>query len=209
VYLDGTTRNLLYIDFAQLPNLFIPTGTYQVTFDFFVNEIGKYNDRLLKLTKISPSRYEVELEHTSPTTANLDKVKKFMEQGISSTWAIDAAKQIFNQIGSNTLDVPASDVTITGSNVLNNLDSGSTLITYGFAQDSIEGKPGIYTLTQQVLNLAYASASKKIQHDIDTGTGSFTATQLYGYVTSSIRLAYDVILVDELTNPSKYRFDLI
>ena len=209
IYQDNSSRNLLYVDFAQLPNLFLPTGTYQVTFDFYVNEIGSYDERNLKVTKISPSRYEVELEHTNPTPENLEEVQKFVEHGINAKWVLDATKQIFNQIGSQTLDVPASDVTITGSNVLTNLDSGSTLIDYGFAEDSLDGKPGIYTLTQQILDIAYSSASKQIQRDIDTGTGSFTATRLYGYVTSSIREAYDTLLIDELTNPSKYRFDLI
>jgi len=33
--------------------------------------------------------------------------------------------------------------------------------------------------------------------------------QLYGYVTTSLRTAYNELLTDESTNPTKYRFDLL
>lgn len=209
VYSNGTKRTLLYIDFSKAPEVFLPTGKYQITLNIFADVIGSYDDKVLRITKISPSRREVELEHTNPTLQNIDKIKNYVQHTISSDWIYIALQQIFNQTGADTQYIPASNVGMTTSSVLFTLDPSSSLSTYKFDVDSIEGKPGVNTLTKQILDRAYLITTQSLVRDIASGTSSFTAKQIYGYVTTSLRTAYDELLVDEATNPTKYRFDLI
>jgi len=208
-YSDNTIRTLLYINFAELPNFFLPTGKYQVTFNIFSGVIGSYDNKILRVTKISPSRREVELENTKPTLQNISKIKSYVEPAISSDWIYVTIQQIYNQIGADTQYIPASNVGMTTASVLLTLDPSSSLSTYKFDTDSIDGKPGVNTLTKQVLNKAYLITTQSLVQDISRGTSSFTANQLYGYVTKSLRTAYNELLTDESTNPTKYRFDLL
>jgi len=211
-YTDNTTRTILYIDFSQLDNFFgefISLGQYQVTFNIFVNEIGSDDNKVLRITKISPSRKEVELQYINPTSESIMQLKKYVEPAVSSDMILNVTQQIYSQMGAETLYVPASPVGITTSSVLLAIESSSVLVNYGFAVDSTDNRPGVNTLTRQVLDNAYKITSASLLRDINAGTSSFTAQRVYGYVTTSLRTAYDALLVDEATNPAKYRFDLI
>jgi len=211
-YTDNTTRTILYIDFSQLDNFFgefISLGQYQVTFNIFVNEIGSDDNKVLRITKISPSRKEVELQYINPTSQSIMQLKTYVEPAISSDMILNVTQQIYSQMGAETLYVPASPVGITTSSVLLAIESSSVLVNYGFAADSTDNRPGVNTLTRQVLDNAYKITSASLLRDLNAGTSSFTAQRVYGYVTTSLRTAYDALLVDEATNPAKYRFDLI
>lgn len=206
-YTDGTKRNFLYIDFTKFTDLKLPIGQYSATLNFFVDEIGSYDDRVLKVERISTSRNEVQLKLMSSSLQT--KMQSFAEPQISNQYINDALLQIFNQAGSNDVSIPASDVKITTSSVLEYLDSGSALVNLNFTETSPDGKIGINPLTQQILNEAYILTYNRVNQDINSGTSSFSSTRLYGYVTTSLKSVYDGILSDESLNPQKYRFDLI
>jgi hypothetical protein len=209
-YNDNTSRNLLYIDFAKVvPNLQIPSGQYSVTLNFFADEIGSYDSRILKVSKISTSRREVELKLTDIKQQNL--LEQFAIPRIPAEYIEPVLIQIFNQEGANEVSPPTSPAKIDSASLYQNFGSGSgqLLIEYGFNVDDGE-RPGINTVSQNVLNIAYPIAKQTVNDMIVlSGSTSFTETELSKYVVDAIDVAYDEILNDEARNPSKYRFDLI
>lgn len=209
-YNDNTSRNLLYIDFAKVvPNLQIPSGQYSVTLNFFADEIGSYDNRILKVSKISTSRREVELKLTDIKQQNL--LEQFAIPRIPAEYIEPVLIQIFNQEGANEVSPPTSPAKIDSASLYQNFGSGSgqLLIEYGFNVDDGE-RPGINTVSQNVLNIAYPIAKQTVNDMIVlSGSTSFTETELSKYVVDAIDVAYDEILNDEARNPSKYRFDLI
>jgi hypothetical protein len=205
----NNVRNLLYIDFTKITaTLDLPFGQYSVTFNFFVDEIGSYNERILKVSKISTSRTEVELSLTD--ASRLYELQQFAVPRINKEWIHLALGQIFNQPFATASNVPMSDVRIDSESVYRNFDSGSgeKLLQYNFDED--DGvRIGINTITQNVLNIAYPIAKAVIDNAILANSSSFTETQLNTIVIDAIDEAYDSALNDEARNPQNYRFDLI
>jgi hypothetical protein len=209
-YEDGSQRNLLFIDFAKtLAAVEIPSGRYSVTLNFFANEIGKYDNRILKVNRISTSRTEVELKLTD--TDSLGILDEFAIPRINTRYITAALAQIFNQSGSDDLRLPMSSAKIDSSSIYQNFSSGSgeKLLLYNFDEDDGEFV-GINTVAQNVLDIAYPIAVQRVEDVIKvSGSTSFTETELSAYVIDAIDEAYDSALQDEETNPQKYRFDLI
>ncbi len=209
-YTDNTFQTLLYIDFAKaLPRLVLPNGQYSVTLNFFLDELGSYNSRILKVDTISTSRTEVQLKLTAPASQSL--MQQFAIPRIPVEYIEPVLSQIFNQTGSSDLVVPTSPVKIDSASLYQNFTSGSgeKLITYGFDVDD-GSRLGINTIAQNVLNTAYPLAFNKIQQVITvSGSTSFTETELSEYVIEAIDIAYDSALADEAQNPQNYRFDLV
>lgn len=208
-YADNSLRKLLYIDFSKLNTIDIPSGQYAVSINFFADELGSSENRVLKISKISTSRTEVELELTSPVSQSV--LSQFAIPRIPATYIEPVLKQIFNQSGSSQLIIPTSPAKIDSSSIYQNFSSGSgeLLITYGFDEDD-GSRIGINTIAQNVLNLAYPLALNTVRAMIEvSGSTSFTETELSEYVINAIDVAYDSALNDEAQNPQNYRFDLI
>lgn len=208
-YKDNSSRKLLYIDFAKVPNLNLPSGQYEVTLNFFMDEIGAYDNRILKINKISTSRTEVELKLTDLTQQQ--KLQQFAIPLIPATVVRPMLIQIFNQSGSDQINLPTSPIKIDSSSLYQNFASGSgeKLVQYNF-DDDVGTRIGINTIMQNVLNDAYPIVLKTVEDMIFlSGSTSFTETELAKYVVDAIDIAYDAALTDEETNPQNYRFDLI
>ena len=208
-YKDNSSRKLLYVDFAKVPNLNLPSGQYEVTLNFFMDEIGAYDNRILKINKISTSRTEVELKLTDLTQQQ--KLQQFAIPLIPATVVRPMLIQIFNQSGSDQINLPTSPIKIDSSSLYQNFASGSgeKLVQYNFDDDD-GSRIGINTITQNVLNDAYPIALKTVEDMILlSGSTSFTETELSTYVVDAIDIAYDAALNDEAQNPQNYRFDLI
>lgn len=206
---DETERQLLFIDFSKLTDTTFPLGLYSVTLNFFVDEIGSYDDKSLELTRISPTRYEVELELNN--TEEQENLKRFFQPTITEEWILPITKQIFNQEIPEELQIPVSSTIFTPEFVLEYYPSGSgeKMRIYGFLEDGDGGKLGLNTVTQQILDIAYGYATASINADIARGTGSFAASKFMAYATSSIQQAYEIVRQDQIANPTKYRYDLI
>lgn len=209
-YDDGSQRNLLFIDFAKtLATVELPSGRYSVTLNFFADEIGAYDNRNLKVSRISTSRTEVELQLTDPTL--LEVLDEFAVPRINDRYIYVTLAQVFNQSGSSELDLPMSSAKIDSSSIYQNFSSGSgeKLLLYNFDEDN-GGFVGINTIAQNVLDLAYPIALKRVE-DVKrvSGSTSFTETEITTYVIDAIDEAYEFALLDEERNPQKYRFDLI
>ena len=208
-YVDSTYRKLLYIDFAKvIPNLNVPSGRYSITLNFFANELGAYDNRILKVNRISTSRSEVELLLTDKSQQY--ELEQFAVPGITAEYITPILKQIFNQEGADDIIVPSSTIRIDSSSLYQNFQSGSgeKLLEYNFDDDD-ESRIGINTITQNVLDIAYPIAMASVANKILSGSTIFTETELSNYVVSAIDEAYDSALNDEEQNPQNYRFDLI
>jgi hypothetical protein len=203
VYDDNTGRNLLFIDFSKLTGINFPVGQISATFNFFKNEVGSATEQILKVTDISTTRQEVELELTDITKR--EEFEKFAIPYISAEYVQNALKQAFNQPNSADL------VTYTTSSQLNRptiaSELGETiaidLVNYGFDTGSINF-PGVYQLAQQVLDNAYFTVSNTVARDIQTLTGSFTNVYLNNIISNAIRVEYQKVV-----NRQQYRFILL
>lgn len=208
-YQDNSSRKLLYIDFAKVPELNLPSGQYSVTLNFFADEIGTYGNRILKVNRISTSRTEVELKLTDVTQQK--ELEQFAIPKIPAEFIKSVLLQIFNQEGADDLALPTSPVKIDSSSLYQNFASGSgeKLLQYNFDDDD-GSRIGVNTITQNVLDDAYPIALKTVRDMIFlSGSTSFTETELSTYVVDAIDIAYDAALDDEAQNPQNYRFDLI
>lgn len=212
-YSDNTSRTLLFIDFKKLDvSTTIPSGQYSVTLNFFTDEIGSYDNRILKISKISTARTEVELKLMD--TNRQKELETFAVPRIPVQYIKDVLKQIFNQEGADEISLPTSPIKIDQDVVYENFNNnyGQQLITYGFDQDAGGGaRPGINTIIQSVLNTAYLTAVETIDEEITkSATQYLTQTELSNYVVTAIDSAYNSYINMEVAkNPSKYRFDLV
>ena len=101
-YQDDTLKNYIRIDFTKLfldKNLVLLPGDYRVVMNFFSDEIGKYDNRILSVSQISPSRTEVELIFNNTTDEvvreqNLIALKEFVEVGLNKPDAAGLAQKI-------------------------------------------------------------------------------------------------------------------
>jgi hypothetical protein len=102
-YEDGSIKHYLRIDFTELfvakSAVLIP-GEYNVVLNFFTDEVGAYDSRVLVIQEISPSRTELELrvrdDLDAVTRAMVTtSLQKFIEPSLYNIDASGAAEKIF------------------------------------------------------------------------------------------------------------------
>lgn len=83
---DGTKENKVIIEMSRVQKelgLLIAPGTYNVTLNFFSNEIGSFTDRKLIIEEVSPSRTELRLGfNTTITETELSELYEFVEPSV-------------------------------------------------------------------------------------------------------------------------------
>lgn len=202
-YNDNGVRKLLFVDFSKVIGLNLPVGQVSITLNFFKNEVGSFDNQTLKVSNISVTRQEVELELTN--TASLSELRKFATPYISAEYVQNAISQIFNQPNSSTLDSRTTGSKITSQSIATQL--GETIVnalrTYGFDTGSAT-QPGVYQLAQTILNNAYPSVINQVQSDIRNNTSSFTSVYLNSIVHSAISNEYANVARNQ-----QYRFILL
>jgi hypothetical protein len=133
-YNDGTFKNYLRIDVTKLftdKNLILIPGDYRMVVNFFSNEIGDYNNRILTIDTISESKTEVELSFNNTTSEiireeNIDLAREFVELSFNKSDAVGVAEKIF------TSGVKLQDDTegLTASVVVDNIEVPEINQTY-------------------------------------------------------------------------------
>lgn len=202
-YNDATARALLFIDFSKALGLNLPAGQVSITLNFFKNEVGSFDNQALKVTAISTTRQEVELELTDNT--QLTALTQFATPYVSVPYVDNVLKQIFNQPNSSNL-VTFTTGSQTTSQLIAKQFTGSIatdLVTYGFDTGSTQ-QPGVYQIAQQVLDKAYVVVSNIIAKDVQNFTSSFTSTYLNTVVQAAIRNEYAKVVSSQ-----QYRFILL
>jgi hypothetical protein len=181
-YDDGSSRNLLFIDFSKVSTFDFPIGRYSVTLNFFSKEIGSYDDRPLVVNKISPSRKEVEL---LPNPENIVTAYNFVLPSIRADWVNDAMKQIFNQENNQDSMIP----TIPDSMSKDLLQQ--QLLTVLSNTNVYIDMDEVFSIAQSILDIGYIKAKERVTERLTTDKKRFTAVELNDIVTFSIQEAYD------------------
>jgi hypothetical protein len=118
-YVDRTYKNYVRIDFTKLfldKNLILVPGDYKVSINFFSDEIGAYDNKILNIDAISESRTEVQLSFNNTVDQvsieeNNRLAKEFVEKSFNKVDAIGAAQKIFKS--GVELNDPTEGVTAT------------------------------------------------------------------------------------------------
>jgi hypothetical protein len=184
-YSDTSVRTLLFIDFSKI-RIIIDEGRLQLVTNFFIPEVGEFGQSQFAITKISPSRTEVQLALVPETITdeNIQELRTFASPQINSIWAIEALKYICNQSQSFNLDIPTTTASlsfdiiqaylpVSESNKINNIEVSG------------EYTASIKQTTQEILNRTYTFASQSIKEMMPVQT-RFTDEMLINIVSSSL-----------------------
>lgn len=102
-YQDGSFKTYLQIDFTKLfvdKKTTLAPGDYRVAINFFSEEIGSYDKRILSFSQISPSRTEVELVFNNETdeviaAENSRLYREFILKSFNKPDAVGIMEKIF------------------------------------------------------------------------------------------------------------------
>lgn len=220
MYSNGS-RNLLFIDFAKIGEIFPPQGKYRVCFNFFANELNTSAiSRGLRITKISPSRKEVEVKYDVMNTDNMQAMSTFIKPSIKAEDALNMMRQVFNQSGSKDIQLNMFTSSIDRERISNTLgpSASAALVQYNFdddllakgTNDTYVSTLGLYQVAQNILDTAFNLVTQSLTNAVSVHKSqSFSLEFLTSSVESAISKSYNIREDDERTNPYKYRFDLI
>lgn len=188
-YADGTTRRLMFINFARL-DVGSVIGEYELVVNFFVDEIGSLQNPQLQITQISPSGYELQVQLLPEyrTQENIDKLKTFVTPQISKDWVLDAVKYICNQTQSLNPNIP-TDRTALSLDIINEFLPESIRLQLNNPTLSTSYVNSIKSSTQDLLNTTYTHASQSIQRYIENET-VFTDKLIFDILSSSLSTAF-------------------
>ena len=206
-YEDGSQRKFVIIDFTKFRDDTFPIGTFSLTLSFLVNELGSAEEPVLKVSRISPSRTEVELLITD--TAQKQKMLNLVTPKITDDWIDKVLKQIFNQPIEDELP-PTSPAKIDTESIQSTL--GTTAVNlinkYGYDVDENE-RPGVYTVAQTVLDIAYPLAVEKVTEYLQEGNTFIDKETLLSIVNDALDQGFDDVYYEAETTPEKYRYNII
>lgn len=102
-YVDKTYKNYIRIDFTKLfidKNLILVPGDYRMVINFFSDEVGSYDNRILTIDTISDSKTEVQLSFNNTVDQisveeNNRLAKEFVEKSFSRVDSIGVAEKVF------------------------------------------------------------------------------------------------------------------
>lgn len=185
----STQRRLLFINFSKFSDV-LEQGRFKVVLNFLVPEIGTYNEGQFGVTRISPSRTEIEMELlprcTTPQT--LEQLRQFSAPQINTVWVDAALAQIFNQPTTavvNSTNIPTDASPLTFSTIKESLPLTNQVVLEN--ENTPEAfKSKVQQQTQIILNSAYGIARGKINQLKTAGTVRFTDLVLTNVVSSSI-----------------------
>lgn len=126
-YSDNTSKNYLEIDFTKLfvdKDIVIIPGDYRLVMNYFSDEIGSYDNRILSFDIITPSKTEVQLSFNNTVDAisrleNLDLLREFIEKSFNKSDAIGVAEKIFV----SGVELNDSTEGITAESIVSNLET--------------------------------------------------------------------------------------
>lgn len=203
-YPDLSLRKLLFIDFSKVPNIFIPPGRFSVTLNFFIDELGSRDERLLSIKRISPSRKEVEF--TFPADKK-EEVENFISYRIPKEIVIGILQQLCNQPNSKSLQIPVLNNTIDSAAINANLpvDIVAEINKANFDENQNDTTKGlsVYSVAQNILNIVYPRMLQTINTQIQNGTTVFYSQDLLDLMRDTIGVVY------EEERKKIYRFELI
>jgi hypothetical protein len=188
-YPDASVRRLMFIDFSKtLPDM--PDGRFETVLNFFVPKIGNAATKPLTLTRISPSRTEVQLQLRPEfkTAASASLLTNFALPQINYTWAMKAMQYLCNQTQSLDPNIP-TDTTPMSYDIISQFLPTTVSTTLNNPDVDDQYTASIKTSTQQLLNTTYNYATQSMQLAIQNNA-IFTDQLLITIFSSSLSTAY-------------------
>lgn len=133
-YDDGTYKTYLQIDFTklftELPTS-VPTskniivmipGDYKVSINFFSDEIGSYNNKILTISEISPSRTEIETYfNNSFNEVAIDTNSRIRREFISDSFTRADAIGVMKKVLTDGVETRNDAEGLTANNIIQNI----------------------------------------------------------------------------------------
>jgi hypothetical protein len=189
-YPDASVRRLMFIDFSKtLPDM--PDGRFETVLNFFVPKIGNATTKPLTLTRISPSRTEVQLQLRPEfkTAVSASLLTNFALPQINYTWAVKAMQYLCNQTQSLDPNIP-TDTTPMSYDIISQFLPTTVSTTLNNPDVDDQYTASIKTSTQQLLNTTYNYATQSMQLAIQNNV-VFTDQLLVTIFSSSLSTAYN------------------
>lgn len=131
---DGTYKNYIQIDFTKLfvdKNQLLIPGDYRMVLNFFSDEIGTYNNRILSIIELGPTGDELELVFNNvvdevAADRNAKILREFILRSFTKTDAVGIVQKIFK----GGLELGSSDEGLTSANIIDNIEIPSLGQTY-------------------------------------------------------------------------------
>jgi hypothetical protein len=201
-YPDTSIRKLLFIDFSKF-NINIQQGRLQIVINFFVPEVGGYDSSKFTISKISPSRQEIEMSLLPQciTPEIIEELRLFATPRINSTWVLDALRYVYNQTQSMNPNIP-TDKTPLSFDILQEFLPKETQALLLNPDTDAEFIQGIEQTTQHILNVAYNYATQSLS--TNSLTQVYTKDSLNTIVSESITYSINSITL----NPYGGRFSI-
>ena len=196
-YDDGTYKTYLQIDFTKLlvdKNTTIVPGDYKVSINFFSDEIGSYDNPILAISEISPSRTEIEVYFTNSTdevkTAQNDTlIREFINEGFSKAEAIGVMKKVLQDGVTSGNDSEG----LTANNIVNNIEIPAVQTT-----ESTIGRLETLGIDQQfkdAVNAYLPNLFEKIREKIVIGDELVQSDELEQFIRDEIKITLEQLQV--------------
>lgn len=196
-YDDGTYKTYLQIDFTKLlvdKNTTIVPGEYKVSINFFSDEIGSYDNPVLAISEISPSRTEVEVYFTNATdevniAQNGRLISEFINEGFSKAEAIGVMKKVLQDGVTSGNDFEG----LTANNVIENIEIPQVQT----AEDTI-GRLETLQIDEQfknALNEYLPNLFEKIREKIVIGDERVQSNELEQFIRDELKVTLEQLQV--------------
>ena len=187
-YDDGTYKTYLQIDFTKLlvdKNITVVPGDYKVSINFFSDEIGSYDNKILAINEISPSRTEVEIYFTNTFDEvtlynNRELIREFVDEGFSKAEAIGVMKKILN----DGIESGNDSEGLTANNIIQNIE----ITGLQTQQSSIDrlNTLGLNTQFRDAINNYLPSLFEKVREKIVIGDELVQSSELEQFITEEV-----------------------
>jgi len=196
-YDDGTYKTYLQIDFTKLlvdKNTTIVPGDYKVSINFFSDEIGSYDNPILAISEISPSRTEIEVYFTNSTdevkiAQNDTLIREFINEGFSKAEAIGVMKKVLQDGVTSGNDSEG----LTANNIVNNIEIPAVQTT-----ESTIGRLETLGIDQQfkdAVNAYLPNLFEKIREKIVIGDELVQSDELEQFIRNEIKITLEQLQV--------------
>lgn len=196
-YDDGTYKTYLQIDFTKLlvdKNTTIVPGDYKVSINFFSDEMGSYDNPILAISEISPSRTEIEVYFTNATdevkiAQNDTLIREFINEGFSKAEAIGVMKKVLQDGITSGNDSEG----LTANNIVNNIEIPSVQTT-----ESTIGRLETLGIDQQfkdAVNAYLPNLFEKIREKIVIGDELVQSDELEQFIRDEIKITLEQLQV--------------
>lgn len=184
-YEDDSVRTMFFVDFSKVElEDELPVGQFRVVLNFFVPEVGNFNQNPLRIVDISPSRTEIQLALLSDfqTPQMVQLLSSFSRPSINSKWVTQSVNVIFNK--STGGDMP----TVTSSFSVEEVGEEFPMGLLDETRDDV------FKVINGLLSSSYGFVTQSVNSLREQGKARFTDDELYTLISASLSTQYSAFL---------------